>query len=192
MATATISAIEKSNMPAAKKSAFMRILDGGQGLRERGSMFLSQSKRQLESGATAAREVAESGAAAIAMAAVDVYNSNGGLDFKGKVPIDGVIAVAGVVGSIVAAGHDAAPTLRNIGRGTADVFFFRKAHVYFTEKHLANTGTVPNSTVAPGPASGSPAAGPSAAPVAAPTMTGGAGSAPGFGNEDIRRVAGRL
>jgi hypothetical protein len=187
-----LAAVESSNMPSSKKSFFRRILDSGVSVHREDAMgVMRQSARALKSVPTAISEVAEGGLTSVALAAVDVYQKDGGLDYKGKYPIDAGLATVGIVGSVLAAGHAGAAVARNVGRSAWDVFAFRKAHTYFSEKKLAHDGAGPQGTVIPGPAANSPASG------AAGTAGGGSGSpSAGFGfggeggaNESLARAA---
>lgn len=60
-------------------------------------------------------------------------NRAAGLDV-GKVPIDGVVALAGLVGGVALAGTDFAAEARNAGATAAGVLAYRKTAEYFKAK----------------------------------------------------------
>jgi len=154
-----IARIGGSTMKPADKSFFTRIVDSLGTTRDRFSGLSSRATVHLESGATAVRQVAEGGATAIALSAVDVYQANGGLDIKSKYPLDAGLALLGIGGSIWLADHAAAPTLRSVGNAAANIFLFRKGHSYFTKAHAEKGGVPSGSMASPIPATSAAAGG---------------------------------
>jgi hypothetical protein len=184
MPGSALATIESSNMSARDKSYFSRLLEGGHRGLGHARRVGSMAKVHLESTGDVVGEFVTSGATSLALAAVDVYQPNGGLDWKRNpsataVPIDGVVAGLGALLSIFGAGHRLAPMARNVGSGAFDVLLFRKGHAYFTEKHQA-AGGVPAGSMSPGPA-----AAPSAPAAAAPA----GGSTTSFGNDHVLATA---
>jgi hypothetical protein len=140
MDSTALSALGSSNLPVRQKTYFARLIDGLGMSSERVTSMTGAMRKHLESTGTAARQLAETGATGVALAAVDVYKANG-LDIKGKYPIDGGIALLGMGGSVFLAGHEVAPTLRSVGTAAVTVLAFRKAHAYFTRNHVEAGGT---------------------------------------------------
>jgi len=143
--------LESSNLPSREKSYFEKLMSGLGSSRERITSMAQATKKHLESGATAVRQLAESGGTALGLAAVDVYNSDGGLDVKGKYPIDAGVALLGIGGSVALAGHEAAATLRSIGNTAFSILAFRKSHAYFSRSHVESGGTPSGSMASPVP-----------------------------------------
>jgi hypothetical protein len=187
-------AIVQSNLPAAKKSYFLSLMERGGAVRHRAGEMMKSSAKHLSSVGSLVRDMSESGATVLALSAVDVYNPNGGLDYKSPtstgmaVPIDGITALVGLGASVLAAGHEYAHDVRNVGMGAFNVVLFRKSHSYWTEKHLA-AGGAPAGTMQPGSAAATPASAAAAqntVPAAGKVSKSSAGgTAPGFGNEGL-------
>ncbi len=72
-----------------------------------------------------------------------------GLDFKGKIPIDGALAAAGILGGIGLAGEPlAAASARGVGVAASTIFGFRKAYQFAAAKKAANLALPPEQRIA--------------------------------------------
>jgi hypothetical protein len=117
------SSIAGSNMQPEAKSAISRWFDkmkGGGGMQR-----LSQYRGNLVEGGHALRQSGESvvvgGILGAAHAALDK-----GLDLGGKVPLDAVVGVMGMIGGVAMANEGIGADLRNAGASGLSVFAFRK------------------------------------------------------------------
>ncbi|HME71349.1 MAG TPA: hypothetical protein VKM54_15970 [Myxococcota bacterium] len=114
--------------------------------------------RAVESGHML-RQSAETVVTAGLLGLLHVEMPRGGLDqMKGRLPVDGAVAVAGFGLSWLAAGHDSnvSSDLRNVGATALGILTFRKAFAFAAEKKLHSGGAVggsfgPAATGAPRP-----------------------------------------
>lgn len=128
----SITKLESSNLPATQKSAIRRMYE-----RVGGSASMGRVRSHAAATGHAIRQGGESllvggllGAAAVEL--------KGGLDVdiqgKVKIPIDGVVALAGIAGSVIMAGEEFAPDLRNAGSAAASILAFRKTAEYMAKR----------------------------------------------------------
>lgn len=148
MSGLSISSVESSNLPASQKSAIRRWYEGVSG-----SGALSRAKKHVEGTVNVVRG---GGEAAITGAALGALNSAlpHGLDVpiangKFAVPVDGVVAAAGLAGAIAFAHEEYGTDARNIGMSAAAVFAFRKVQD-FTALKMREKGKTPGYQTSPG------------------------------------------
>ena len=158
-----LDAIESSNIPAREKSLIRRYWDNARG---GGSRGLARVGRHLRGGAQVLRQGGESAIVGAALGALHVELPTGLDAHVGSsppIPVDAVVAVAGLGGAILMA-HDAySDDMRNAGAAAATVFAFRKTHDFLAAR-AASKGITPGSVVA---ASSTGSSGPALASAAA-------------------------
>lgn len=116
--------------------------------------ILSRARSMFTGGSTRARAVegghilrqgAESLVVGSLLGLIHVEAPRGGLDqMKGKLPIDGLVAGLGLLGSWAAAGHDSnvSSDLRNTASAALSILAFRKTFAFAAEKKLHSGGAV--------------------------------------------------
>lgn len=62
-----------------------------------------------------------------------------GLDIDGKVPLDGVIALVGLLGGVGMAHEEFGQDLTNIGAAASNIFAFRKVYAFAAAKKMNDT-----------------------------------------------------
>jgi hypothetical protein len=118
--------INQSNIPAAKKSAIRSWYD-----RMTGSITGFAHNTVAGHVREGTHAIRQGGEALITGAALGLIDAEHGLDM-GKIPIDGVIAAAGLIGSVVMA-HDPygiSADVRNIGSDALAILTFRKTKAW--------------------------------------------------------------
>lgn len=128
----SITKLESSNLPASQKSAIRRMYEkiGG-----------SSAMGRVRSHAMATGHAVRQGGESLVVGGILGYahqELKGGLDIdiqgKVKVPLDGVVAVAGLGASVFMAGEEIAPDLRNAGAAAAAILAFRKTSEFVAKK----------------------------------------------------------
>lgn len=128
--------IERSNLPVREKSKLLSAYE-----RFRGHPGVKRGMKHVSSFGETARSAAESVAVGGVLGALHVKMASG-LDIQGKIPADGLLAVAGWASSIALPGEKIESDLRNIGNAAGSVFAFRKAYDYLAQKQIAAGGAV--------------------------------------------------
>jgi hypothetical protein len=132
-----LTSIEKSNLPAERKTAIREYWDG---LHHRMGTIAaigagtSVGAATVREGGMLVRSEAVSAITGLALALID--HTVGGLDIKG-VPLDGILAGGGVLGAL-AAPHlgisELAPEFRTIAATSTGIMFYRKGKEHFSKK----------------------------------------------------------
>ena len=178
---AVLEAVRESNIPVSQKRNLIRFY--ADKLHHGGGSVLARAKHHVMGGAHVLRQGGESAIVGGALAGLAVHLPTG-LDAQvgstGKtVPVDAVVAAAGLAGAVFWAHEPMADDLRNAGSAALAIFSYRKTHDFLAAR-LAAKGQVPGSAVS------AQASGASAAPVAA------ANGDYGFGEDPIVAIARRL
>ena len=116
--------VAQSNLPAEKKTSIRRFFEKMTG----GVLSTSNAVGHVSAAGSAVREGGES---LLIGAGLGLLDAEKGLDYtigNNKVPIDGVLAAAGLLGSIALANHPLgiAPDLRHAGSLSLAILTFRK------------------------------------------------------------------
>ncbi|MGH9966567.1 MAG: hypothetical protein ACREBG_01870 [Pyrinomonadaceae bacterium] len=133
--------IAQSNIPRGEKSAIRRWFEKTTGLTHFGGARSVARETGL-----AVRQAGEGGLTGLALGAAHASLKTG-LDVK-KVPVDAVVAVAGIATGIAMAGEEMAHDARNVGTAGLTVFAFRKGYDLMAEKKLQR-GEAPGGTFGP-------------------------------------------
>jgi len=136
------SSLDQSNIPVREKSQIRRWFEKTTGL----TRFGGRTTATVREVGLGIRQAGEGGLTGAALGAAHASLKTG-LDVK-KVPIDGVVAVAGLVGAAVMAEEEMAHDLRNVGTAGLTVLAFRKGYDFVAEKKLAK-GESPGGTFGP-------------------------------------------
>lgn len=113
--------VAHSNLPSHVKSNLRAWYDGA--MSKHGGA-LSRAKIHAVESAHAVRQGGESIVTGAALGAIE-QSLAGGLDYK-RIPIDGALAVAGLVGGVMLAHENVGADLRNVGAAGAAIFSYRK------------------------------------------------------------------
>jgi hypothetical protein len=122
-----------SDMPKEEKTAIQRMVDRVSN--GAATNYLARSGKEISSDQARAsigvcRQIGESLVVGAGLGAVD---SAVGLDIK-KIPIDGVAAVLGALGSIITGGSSASVDLSNLAGSASTVYAFRHTKLLMGEK----------------------------------------------------------
>ena len=152
---AVMSAVESSNIPASKKSFIRRYYESAM---SHGGRGMERAKRTLIGGAQVLRQGGESAVVGAGLGALDVELPPGLDAHVGgvSIPIDAVVAAAGLGGSVLLAHEAVSDDLRNAGASALSVFSFRQTRKYLGNRAIAK-GVTPGYAVQAASA-GTPAA----------------------------------
>lgn len=156
---AILGAVEQSNIPSRQKSLIRRYYESALG---HGGAGLSRVKKHVTGGAQALRQGGESVVIGAALGALHVELPTGLDAHVGNspaIPVDGVLAVAGLGAAVLMAHENVSDDLRNAGAAAATVFAFRKTHDFLAAR-AASKGVTPGSVVAATSAAASPGTAP--------------------------------
>ena len=132
--------IDRSNMSAPAKSrarlAWERVTGGGR---------IERATKHAIGAGHVLRQGMESAATG---AALGIYEAKYGSLDKGKLPVDGLTAGAGMVLSVLAAEHEVSTDLRNVGGAGLAIFTQRKTKEFWKSR-AANAGPMPPTGGAP-------------------------------------------
>jgi hypothetical protein len=162
---AIVSAIESSNIDRHQKDNLLRHYGkklgffGGQRDPRVGG-FMEKAKAHAMGSAHVLRQGGESAGVGAMLGALHVELPTG-LDVHmgasgPAVPVDGIVAAAGLVGSVLWADNAYADDLRNAGSAALTVLAFRKTHDFMASRAAAK-GVTPGSVVAAQSAGSAPA-----------------------------------
>ena len=138
-----LAAVHSSNMASEHKSAIRSFWEQAKG---RSSSIMSRGGAHLRSTGATVRQGGESLLVGGLLGAAHVELPNG-LDVKIPnstiaIPVDGAIAVGGMVGGILLANEEGGTDLRNAGASAASVFAFRKTYDFLAAKKKSSGGKV--------------------------------------------------
>lgn len=136
------SSLDQSNIPLREKSQIRRWFEKTTGI----TRFTGRARDTVREAGLGICQAGEGGLTGAALGAIHA-SAKTGLDVK-KIPIDGVVAVAGLGGAMAMAGEEMAHDLRNVGTAGLTVLAFRKSYDFVAEKKLAK-GEAPGGTFGP-------------------------------------------
>lgn len=136
-AIALYDSVLSSNMSGSEKSQIRRWIERMTG---DAMSTVRPSAAQLHGGLSSFRQGTESLATGLLLGALN--STDIGLDPKG-IPVDGLLGVAGLLGSAIGAKSDMAPDARTIGGVSLGIFGFRMTTKLMTEKRLAAGRALP-------------------------------------------------
>ena len=129
MPNLTVHELAESGMPASQQSAIRRWYDSVKG----GSNAVARAKLHAAAAGEGLRQGGESLLVGGALAAVHTEFKNG-LDIKGRVPLDAVVGVGGLLAGAAMAHTNYGSDMRNAGAAGLAVFGFRKVTQLLSEK----------------------------------------------------------
>ena len=137
-----LGSVEGSNLPSHEKSKIRNWV-------EKVSGGLSKHRSQAMGHVNQIAQVARGGGEALLTGGALGFlhaEMKTGLDMgEEKIPLDGIVAVVGLGGAIMAGGHETATDLRNTGQTALGILSFRKTHDWIAEKKIQK-GEVPGSS----------------------------------------------
>ncbi len=130
-----LATLAQSNIPIERKTGIMRLYERATGILPSSAASLSVSPPVRE----AFHVVRQGGEALVTGGALGLLHANlkNGLDrFGPKLPIDGLAAAIGLIGSVFLANDvtGIGTDMRNIGSDALAIFIFRKTHDWQSEK----------------------------------------------------------
>lgn len=133
----TVHELSEAGAPAGQVSALRRWYESAKG----GSNAVARAKLHAAAAGEGLRQGGESLLVGGALALVDTHMVNG-LDAGGKVPIDAVVGVAGLLGGAAMAHTGYGSDLRNAGAAGLAIFGYRKTRQLLSEK-MKQAGKTP-------------------------------------------------
>lgn len=125
----TVHELSEAGMPATQQSAIRRWYESVKG----GSNAMARAKLHAAAAGEGLRQGGESLLVGGMLGAIDTELKNG-LDIKGKVPVDAVVGVAGLLAGAAMAHTNYGVDLRNAGAAGLAVFGYRKTRQLLSEK----------------------------------------------------------
>ncbi len=135
------SKVESSNLPARTKSLLRQMVDKVSPY----GATMHRAKGHVVGAAQGVRQGGESAIIGSLLGAAHVHLKTG-LDV-GKIPVDGVVGVAGLLAGVALAHEDVGTDLRNMGAAGITTYSFRKTYDFLAAKKRAK-GEKPGGTFA--------------------------------------------